>query len=167
VPLATYAESIDTKACSPWHAAQAASVLGGRTPRGLWTLCERSLETRPLSPYTLLAACKRGDGPVIERCAHALVASIRERAPFEGGAELTPVPETALTAVTVEALSPLRGADVRRAVLAARRFVLARQVLDVPPSMHPRALGAFRASPIAPILRCDVTGHATLAALHR
>jgi hypothetical protein len=29
--------------------------------------------------------------------------------------------------------------------------------------MSPDALGAFRASPIAPVLRCDITGHAVLA----
>jgi hypothetical protein len=29
--------------------------------------------------------------------------------------------------------------------------------------MHPRVLGAFRASSIASALRCDITGHALLA----
>jgi hypothetical protein len=57
----------------------------------------------------------------------------------------------------------LRSADAKRAVRAGRAFIAARQVLDVPAALHPRALGAFRASPIAPILRCDVAAHAALA----
>jgi hypothetical protein len=163
VPLAEFAESVDARTCSPWHAAQAASVLGRKTPRALWSLCTSALERNPLSPYTLVAAHARGDARVVERCASALTSSIRTQRPFVGGAAFTPIPETALTAAAIEALGVVRGADVRRAVQRARAFVLARQVLDVPASMHPRALGAFRASPIAPVLRCDVVGHAVLA----
>lgn len=161
VPLASLADGIDVAACSPWHAAQAASVLGSRTPKALWDACVRSLDARPLAPYTLMAARLRGDGAVVERCASALESSIRKNPPFVGGAAFTPIPETALTAVSVEALAGLPGA--RQAIRRARAFVLARQIAQVPAAMHPGVLGAFRASPIAPILRCDIAGHALLA----
>jgi hypothetical protein len=168
VPLAPFAASVDPKTCSPWHAAQAAVVLGAKTPPALWSVCTSALQNSPsqaLAPYTLLAARVRGDGPIVERCARALTSAIRKQSPFMGGASFTAVPETALTALTVEALATLSDREARRAVRLARGFVLARQVLAVPASMHPRALGGFLASPIAPMLRCDVTGHAVLAAI--
>src|SRR5678815_4858846 len=96
-----------------------------------------------------MGARARGDGPIIERCARAIIGAIPR--------------ETALAAVAIEALLPLRSGEAKRAVREARAFVLARQVLDVPAALHPHTLGAFRASPIAPILRCDVTAHAALA----
>ncbi len=163
VPLVDLASAVDEKTCSPWHAAQVASALGKRTPSELWSHCIRDLDAHPLAPYTLLAARAREDAPIVERCARALAEAIRKKAPFMGGAAFTPVPETALTAAAVEALSGLPGREVRHSLRAARAFIAARQVLDVPASMHPSTLGAFRASPIAPILRCDVTAHAVLA----
>jgi AMMECR1 domain-containing protein len=164
-PLEAFAGGVDAASCSPWHAAQAASVLGPRTPSALWDACLRGLEAHPASPYALLAARARGDARVVETCARALVGAIRSSAPHAGGLVVTPIPETALTAAAVEALANLPGADARRAVRAGRAFVLARQGLDVPASLPACALGAFRASPVAPLLRCDVTGHAVLAAL--
>ncbi|HEY1956069.1 MAG TPA: AMMECR1 domain-containing protein [Polyangiaceae bacterium] len=163
VPLESFAASIDVAACSPWHAAQAAAVLGARTTPQLWDACVRSLETRPFSPYALIAARARGDGEISSRTTRAIVDAIRGEPPFLGGAAITPVPETALTSVAIEALAPLATAEARRAVRAARAFVLARQLLDIGASMHPRCLGAFSASPIASALRCDVTAHAVLA----
>ena len=164
-PLESFAASVDPATCSPWHAAQAASVLGERTPPRLWDACVRGLDSRPFSPYALLAARARGDAEIAGRTARALLDAIRSTAPFAGGADVTAVPETALTSVAIEALAPLATRESRRAVRDARAFVLARQVLDVGASMHPRCLGAFRASPIAAALRCDVTAHAVLAAL--
>ncbi len=160
-PLATVAAQIDPASCSPWHAAQAAAALGKDTPDALWQLCVRSLETRPLAPYVLMAARLRGDREVATRCAGALIDAIRTEAPFRGGADFTEIPETALTAVSVEALHGLPAG--RAAERRARAFLLARQVRDVPAAMHPAVLGAFRASSIAPVLRCDITGHAVLA----
>ncbi len=162
-PLESAARAIDPATCSPWHAAQAASVLGARTPPALWSAFVRSLDARPISPYGLMAARARRDAAVTERCARALVDSIRKDAPHAGGSTMTPVPETALTAVAIEALSPLTTRDAKHAVAVAREFVRARQILDVPASMNARALGAFVASPIAPVLRCDITAHAALA----
>jgi hypothetical protein len=149
VPLGDFASHIDVASASPWHLAQAASVLGDETPDAMWKAVVASLDARPLSPYALMAALARRDAPVVERCTRAIAD--------------THVPETALTAAAIESLLPLRSADAKRAIRRGRDFVLARQVLDVPAALHPRTLGAFRASPIAPILRCDVTAHAALA----
>ncbi len=91
-PLEELADRIDVGACSSWHAAQAASVLGARTPERLWQLCVSSLEQRPFSPFTLMAARARADGAVIERCARAIIDSIAHPAPFSGGARVTAVP---------------------------------------------------------------------------
>lgn len=159
VPLAELARSIDPRACSPWHAAQAAAALGKETPDALWNACVRDLDARPFAPYTLMAARARGDAPVVERCVRGIVDAIRPNGPHTGGATITKTPETALTAVAVEALSGFRAPVARR----ARGFIEAQQILDVPASLHPSVLGAFRASPIAPIFRCDITAHAVLA----
>ncbi|HEY2365677.1 MAG TPA: hypothetical protein VGH87_04790, partial [Polyangiaceae bacterium] len=134
---------------SPWHLAQAASVLGARTPDVVWSAVVRSLDARPFSPYALMAAHARGDAEITRRCVSAMTASMPR--------------ETALASVAIEALLPLRSSDAKRAIRDARAFVLARQILDVPAALHPRTLGAFRASPIAPFLRCDITAHAALA----
>ncbi len=160
--LARRASQSNVKKCSPWHAAQVASVLGMATPRALWDHVVTSLDARP-SPYALLAARARGDRDVTERASRAIVDAIRHEPPFTGGASLTPVPETALTAAMIEALGA-RGP--KRVLHRAREFVRARQIVDVPASLDPRTLGAFRASPIAPIFRCDITAHAVLA-LHK
>lgn len=149
VPLAEAAARIDVESASPWHLAQAASVLATRTPDAMWNAVVRSLDARPFSPYALMAAHARRDAAIALRCARAIIDGIPR--------------ETALAAVAIEALHPLRTSAAKRAVREARTFVLQRQVLDVPAALHPRTLGAFRASPIAPILRCDVTAHAALA----
>ena len=150
VPLAEEALRADVSTASPWHLAQVASALGPtRTPDVVWSAVVRSLDARPFSPYALMAARARGDAEVVERCARAIIAGMPR--------------ETALAAAAIEALLPLRTTEAKRAVREGRAFVLARQILDVPAALHPRTLGAFRASPIAPILRCDVTAHAALA----
>jgi AMMECR1 domain-containing protein len=149
VPLADAAAHVDVAAASPWHLAQAASVLGARTPDVVWSAVVRSLDARPFSPYALMAAHARGDAEITRRCVSAMTASMPR--------------ETALASVAIEALLPLRSSDAKRAIRDARAFVLARQILDVPAALHPRTLGAFRASPIAPFLRCDITAHAALA----
>ena len=157
--LARRASHADVAKCSPWHAAQVASVLGETTPAPIWDRVVSSLDSRP-SPYALLAARARGDRDVTERATRAIVDSIRDAPPFVGGSSLTPIPETALTAAMIEALGA-RGP--RRVLHRAGDFIRARQILDVPASLHPRTLGAFRASPIAPVFRCDITAHAVLA----
>lgn len=163
VPLAEFAASVDAGTVSPWHAGQAVAVLGTRAPTALWNRCVQSLETHPFAPYTVAGAWARGDAVVMARGVRALVDSIRTEAPFRGGSEVTKIPESALTAAAVEALAPIRDRDARKAVQHARGFLLQHQILDVPAAMHPCALGAFRASPVTNLLRCDVTAHAALA----
>jgi hypothetical protein len=123
----------------------------------------RDLDVRAWAPWTAIAARARGDAAVLARCAPALVASIRDRAPHAGGCSARPVPETALTAVTVEALAPLAAA--RASVRRARAFLRAWQIPDEPaaPLLPEIAAGAFPASPVVELLRVDITAHAMLA----
>lgn len=148
---------------SPWHAGQAVAALGPDAPAALWEACVRDLDAHPWAPWTAIAARARGDGAVLARCAPALAASIRERAPHAGGCSARPVPETALTAVTVEALAPLPAA--RSAVRRARAFLRAWQIPADPPAplLPDVAAGAFPASPVVELLRVDITAHAMLA----
>jgi hypothetical protein len=85
--------------------------------------------------------------------------------PHVGGVGRAEVPETALTAIVVEALRESTSPEARRAVARGRAF-LRRQKFgpDTPGWLDPTmARGAFAASPIASILRCDISGHALLA----
>ncbi|HEX4512498.1 MAG TPA: AMMECR1 domain-containing protein, partial [Polyangiaceae bacterium] len=100
VPLADAAARVDVAAASPWHLAQAASVLGARTPDVVWSAVVRSLDARPFSPYALMAAHARGDAEITRRCVSAMTASMPR--------------ETALASVAIEALLPLRSSDAKR-----------------------------------------------------
>jgi AMMECR1 domain-containing protein len=150
---------------SPWHAAQTVAALGRDAPASLWEACARDLDVHPWSPWTAIAARARGDEGVLARCVPALVDSIRRESPHVGGCGVRAVPETALTAVTVEALAPVDStAAARAAVRRGRAFLGAWQIPDeVPASLVPEAAGAFPASPVVESLRVDVTGHAMLA----
>jgi AMMECR1 domain-containing protein len=151
---------------SAWHAAQVVTALGTDAPRGLWASCVRDLETRPFAPWTALAARAVGDASVLARTERALVESIRRDAPHRGGAAVTSVPETALTAIVVEALAASRDASAKHAVRRAREFLRALQFTGerLPVSIDPAVGdGAFPASPVNATLRCDITAHALLA----
>jgi AMMECR1 domain-containing protein len=150
-------------AASPWHAGQAVAALGPDAPAALWEACVRDLDVHPWAPWTAIAARARGDDAVLARCAPALAAAIRERGPHAGGCSARPVPETALTAVTVEALAALPAA--RAAVRRARSFLRAWQIPEDPPAplLPAIAAGAFPASPVVELLRVDITAHAMLA----
>jgi AMMECR1 domain-containing protein len=162
--LRAWVEARPELASSPWHAAQAIAALGKEAPSALWEACVRDLDVRPWAPWTAIAASARGEDGVLARCASALDASIRAAPPHRGGCSARPVPEVALTAVTVEALAPLPGA--RAGVRRARAFLRAWQVPPEPPAPLVReAAGAFLASPILEALRVDITGHAMLALL--
>ncbi len=149
-----------------WHAAQVVAALGQRAPAALWQACLRDLEPRPWAPWTALAARTRGDAEALERAEQSLVDSIRTRAPYRGAADVTPVPEVALTAAVAEALA---GSSSRLAIAARKRaqsFLLRAQLLGdrIPAPLDPAlADGAFPLSPILDVLRADVTGHALLA----
>lgn len=151
---------------APWHAAQVVAALGKDAPEPLWRACVDDLSARPWAPWTLIAARARGDGRVTGRTAPALVACLRFLPPNEGGCATTEVPETALTALVVEALDGLEGAEARRAVERGRGFLRGLQWLGehIPAPIDPRlADGAFPASPVVDLLRCDVVAHALLA----
>ncbi len=148
---------------SPWHAAQVVSALGQDAPASLWEACVRDLDVHPWAPWTAIAARARRDHAVTARCTPALVDSIRRAAPHAGGTAVRAIPETALTAVTVEALAGLPGTSA--AVRRARAFLRAWQVPEDPPASLAceEAAGAFVASPVVEALRVDITGHAWLA----
>ncbi len=80
---------------------------------------------------------------------------------------MTPVPEVALTALSIEALVR-SGSATRAAVARGRDFLRSLQLVGhrlygaLDPAL---ARGAFPTSPIADVLRGDVTGHALLALL--
>lgn len=153
-------------ATSPWHAAQVVGVLGREAPSALWPACVADLEAHPWAPWTTMAAQSLHDGGAIERTARALADSLRDAAPHRGGASVTSVPEIALTAAAIEALAPLRSSAARAAVRRGRAFLERWQLVPerIAPWMQPHvALGAFPASPVRDVLRCDITGHALLA----
>jgi len=95
-----------------------------------------------------------------------LTRAIRIADPHRGGVGVTRVPETALTAITVEALLGTRDTDARRAIKLGREFLTRMQLVPgrIPAALDPElAMGAFPASPIVDLLRGDIVAHATLA----
>lgn len=154
---------------APWHAAQVACALGAAAPDRLWRACVAALDGAPWAPWTLLAASARGDGETRARAERPLVDSLRRGPPHRGGAEATAVPELALTALAVEALAGSTGTEARAAARRGRAFLLRWQILPGRRSaaLAPAALGAFPASPVAALLRCDITAHALAALLAR
>jgi AMMECR1 domain-containing protein len=152
---------------SPWHGAQVVAALGRHAPESLWRMCVNDLAVRSWAPWTVLAARARDDAEITYRASRPLCASIRAAAPHAGGCGTTKVPETALTALVVEALDGLRDADARATVERARRFLRGAQLVrgSIPAPLDPDlANGAFFSSPVfIDYLRCDVAGHALLA----
>jgi AMMECR1 domain-containing protein len=149
-----------------WHAAQVVAALGRRAPDDLWAFCIADLDRRPFAPWTLIAADARGDRVVSLRVARVVADGLRVGRPHRGGASMTPLPETALTALCVEALARQSAPWSRAAVARGREFVARRQLLGplIPAALDPRlAHGAFSASPVVDLLRCDITAHALLA----
>lgn len=150
----------------PWNAAQVCAALGPRAADSMYRACVADLERQPWAPWTVMAARARGDAAVLARGERGLCAQIRRRGPHEGGVGVTPVPELALTAVTVEALAPSSSAQARAGVARARAFLMRWQLLGegIPAALDvAMADGAFPISPVCESLRCDVTGHALLA----
>jgi hypothetical protein len=112
----------------------------------------------------LLAARAREDAKVIEATARAVIESLRREPPHLGGCGTAEVPETAVTALAVEALEGLPDRAARDAVERGRAFLIDRQLVapHVPAELDTDlASGAFAASPVVvDLLRCDVAGHA-------
>lgn len=146
---------------SAWYAAQACLALGTDAPPALWRACVADLVARPWAPWTAWAARARGDAATVARCTGVLVRSVDD----QGGVDVTPVPEIALTALVVEALGPLRQPAARRACRRARAFLKRWQWTSrVPGALEPELVaGAWPVSPILPLARVDVTAHALLA----
>jgi AMMECR1 domain-containing protein len=151
---------------SPWHCAQVVAAIGQGAPEGLWRACVADLAAHPWAPWTLLAADALEEHGVRERAARALCEGLRAEEPHRGAGSTTAVPEVALTALAVEALSVHRTPQSRAARRRARSFIGRSQLVGdrvygaLDPSM---AWGAFPASPVIDYLRGDVTGHAVLA----
>jgi AMMECR1 domain-containing protein len=159
----------DAIAREPWHAAQVVAALGPRASPSLWASCTNDLEKKQWAPWTALAARARNDASVFALLEDTLVASIRTNAPHEGGANVTPVPETALTAITVEALDAIGSKKARRAADRGRAFLTRWQLCehDLPaPLSVDLAAGAFPASPVLDALRCDIVAHALIATMN-
>jgi AMMECR1 domain-containing protein len=151
---------------SPWHSAQVVAALGVDAPEALWRSCVSDLDAHPWAPWTVLAADARGDLRVRERAARALVAGLRTQAPYRGAGTITAIPEVALTALAVEALSRHPAPWARAAVTHARSFIARTQLVGdrVYGALDPwTSWGAFPTSPVVDWLRCDVTAHAVLA----
>jgi len=164
VPLSRLAES-DAVAAAPWHAAQVALALDRSAPPRLWKACLRALDRDPRAPWIALAAERRGDAAALRRASESLAATVREHGPHRGGVG-GPVPEIALTAITVEALSRAPTDTARRACSLARAFLEQQQIArdELPESLEPsRLLGGFPLTPVHVFQRCDVTAHAVLA----
>jgi AMMECR1 domain-containing protein len=163
-PLSQYANKPEL-AANAWHAAQVISVLAKRSPAQLVRACVADLDHRPWAPWSLLAARALGDAELIGRCERPLVEALRSRAPHRGGASVTSVPETALTAISIEALAGLRSKEAKSAALRGQDFLRRWQLrANVAASLDPLLCrGAFPASPVQSLLRCDITAHAVLA----
>jgi AMMECR1 len=163
--LLALAEGVDFSP-TPWHAAQAVSALGPGAPPELWRACVRDLRNRPWAPWTAIAARAVADGPTLERAERALADSCRRAAPWQGAAELTPIPELSLTALIAEGLAGSAGRAARAARQCAQAFLLAQQLVGENLGAacdHAMALGGFPMTPLDTRLRTDVTAHAVLA----
>ncbi len=151
---------------TPWYAAQVVAALGPAAPSELWDACIADLDRHPFAPWTLIAAAMRGDASVRRRAAHGVAGALRTEAPHRGGTSIAPIPETALTAIAVEALARESGPSVRAAVRRGQAFLARMQLTGerISAALEPRlAHGAFMASPVVDVLRGDVTAHAVLA----
>ena len=160
--------SAESLAQNPWHAAQVVAALGERAPRSHFQACIANLDAEPWAPWTAVAANVLGDAAVARRVEDVLAASIRAEPPYRGAAQVTPIPEVALTAVAVEALARSSRPPVRNACKRAAAFLTSMQLVPerIPAPLDPEmAQGAFPLSPIANDLRSDVTAHALLALL--
>jgi hypothetical protein len=155
---------------APWYASQVVAALGRRASGELYARCTADLAKRAWAPWTMIAAAARDDRATVKQCAAALVKSTRASGAHVGGVGFTGVPETALTALTVEALLHDGGLASKRAVDRARAFLRTwqndprRPRGPIDPSV---ACGGFPLSPTSDALRSDVTAHALLALIGR
>lgn len=153
---------------TPWYAAQVAAALGPHAPPLLLDVCLADLERHPFAPWTVIAAHARDDREGRARAARGVADALRAAPPHRGGASVSAIPETALTAIAVEALALHPAPWARAASARGQEFLRCMQLVGgrIPGALAPElARGAFMASPIIDLLRGDVTGHALLATL--
>lgn len=115
---------------------------------------------------TVMAAGARGDRATGARVARAVATSLRKDPPYRGGASITPIPETAVAALAIEALARHPAPWARAAVVRGRQFLGRMQLVGrrITAGLEPTlAHGAFSATPAADFLRCDISAHALLA----
>ena len=114
---------------NPWHAAQVVAALGARAPGDVWASCVADLERHPFAPWTLIAAEAREDRAIVARAGRAVASSLRKQAPYRGGAAISAIPETAVTALAIEALARHRSGWARAAIARGRGFLGRMQLL--------------------------------------
>jgi hypothetical protein len=158
-------------ASAPWHAGQVVAALGREAPEAIWHACLDDLDREPWAPWTVLGFHAR-EAPVDEaaRAIQGLIDRVRPKRPNEGAVLVRDFAETAVTALTAEALTAYeQAAGALTAIQRARTFLSRWQLL---PATTPAAFavgaetdGAFVATPTSTVLRGDVTAHALLAML--
>jgi hypothetical protein len=157
-PLLRLARS-DGLRSNAWHAAQVCMALGKSAPAELWATCVGDLRAAPFAPWTALAAKEVGDDAGYREAAASIARCNRRAPPHVGGANVTSVPESGLTAVAAHALIGSEHTLERDLAIA---FVRARQLLpyEVPAPLDPTlALGGFSATPVNDLLRGDIVAH--------
>jgi AMMECR1 domain-containing protein len=158
-------------ALHPWHAAQLVAALGARAPVELWAACVADLDRSRFPAWTAIAARAVGDRASFARAEEVLIRSIRSAPPHRGGVSVASAPETALTALGVEALLDPKGKVKGRAAHAVQQaagFLRRSQLLpgEIAAPLDPElSAGAFLATPTFDILRSDITAHAVIALL--
>jgi len=97
------------------------------------------------------------------RCERPLVESLRSDPPHVGGAGSGEVPETALTAITVEALARLRSPSAQDAVCRGQAFLRRWQAgADTPAALDPaRSLSGFANRELAALRRVGACASGT------
>jgi hypothetical protein len=159
-------------ALHPWHAAQLVAALGARAPQELWAACAADLERSRFPAWTAIAARAVDDRGSLARAEEVLIRSIRSSPPHQGGVSIASIPETALTALGLEALLEPRSSKAKgpaaSAVQRAAGFLRRAQLLpgQLAGPLDPElSTGAFVATPTFDILRSDITAHALIALL--
>jgi AMMECR1 domain-containing protein len=112
-------------ASAPWHAGQVVAALGREAPEAIWHACLDDLDREPWAPWTVLGFHAR-EAPVDEaaRAIQGLIDRVRPKRPNEGAVLVRDFAETAVTALTAEALTAYeQAAGALTAIQRARTFL--------------------------------------------
>ena len=149
------------------------AALGRDAPATLWEVaCLEDLDREPWAPWTILGFHAREESADEALGDEGLVERVRRERQTEGAVVVRDVAETAVTALTVEALKAYEEAEGALPAIHRARAFLSRQQLSratTPAAFAAgeETLGAFVATPTSSALRGDVTAHALLAMLSR